>query len=121
MPQIAYFIDQVPVDGLWIDMNEPSNFCDGACGNATSEENIRRVSPNFDPVHPPYTIGNRRGVGSTTSSPLNQKTLDMDAKHHSGATAYNMHNLYGKLYKWDGKFMLGLLGKHWLTLCIRSC
>lgn len=94
--KIEDFIEQVPVDGLWINMNEPKNFCDGACNGMVNRK--VRVSPEFDPVNPPYTLGNRREQDSTKSVPLNQKTLDMDAIHHGGATAYNMHNLYGELH-----------------------
>ena len=83
------------MDGIWIDMNEPSNFCDGACNKRTPYK-YHRVSKEFDPIHPPYDIGNRRIQNSMKSSPLNEKTLDMDAVHHGGATAYNMHNLYGE-------------------------
>ncbi len=76
-------------------MNEPSNFCDGACTN--SSNNASHVSLDFDPVSPPYVIGNRRASGDNEAAPLKQKTLDMDAKHHSGILAYNMHNLYGEM------------------------
>jgi len=103
-PQIAAFLDEVPVDGLWLDMNEPSSRCNGACNttstsafSSTSMSNrtkTGRVRQNFDPANPPYTIANRKDVG-VEAYPLNQKTFDMDAKHHSGATAYDMHNLYG--------------------------
>ena len=93
MLQIAAWVSEVPVDGLWIDMNEPSNFCNGAC-NRTSLP--RAVGSNFDPVHPPYSIGNRKSRGGTMFVLLNDKTLDMDAVHHNGATAYDMHNLYGE-------------------------
>ena len=91
--KIKDFIAQVPVDGLWIDMNEPSNFCDGACDNTSNRQ--CRMDAGFDPVCPPYTIGNRKS--STKVAPLNEKTLDMDAVHHDGAVAYNTHNLYGEV------------------------
>jgi alpha-glucosidase (family GH31 glycosyl hydrolase) len=29
--QLQYFYDQVPFDGIWLDMNEASNFCSGNC------------------------------------------------------------------------------------------
>lgn len=93
--QIEAFIEQLAVDGLWIDMNEPSNFCNGACYNRVYKNH--EVSSEFDPIYPPYTIGNRKHPNGVNSSPLRTKTLDMDALHHSGVTAYNMHNLYGEL------------------------
>ncbi len=77
------------MDGLWIDMNEPSNFCNGACDK--SNTSTGRQSLDFDPVDPPYYINNR---GS--KYPLYTKTLDMDAQHFD-QVAYDVHNLYGEL------------------------
>ena len=93
LSKIAAFLSGVPVDGLWIDMNEPSNFCNGACNRSFTEP----VSSDFNPHTPPYAIGNRKQPGGGGGGlPLNDKTLDMDAVHHNGATAYDMHNLYGE-------------------------
>ena len=75
------------MDGLWIDMNEPSNFCNGACNRTNSSDS--REGVGFDPVHPVYQINNQGA-----KVPLNHKTLDMDAMHQIGP-AYNVHNLYG--------------------------
>jgi alpha-glucosidase (family GH31 glycosyl hydrolase) len=78
MKQIQQFISTVPVDGLWIDMNEPSNFL---YGEATSNASV-----NF----PPYAINN---FGSHAA--LSAKTLSVDCKHYGDVYSYNVHNLYG--------------------------
>ena len=84
----------VEVDGLWINMNEISNFCNGECTNPTltHDKQLRSVKKlGFDPVDPPYKINNQ-GI----HAPLNTKTLDMDATHDDELIEYNVHSLYGK-------------------------
>lgn len=82
------------MDGLWINLNEISNFCNGECSNPSlsHEQQLRSVKKlQFDPVNPPYRINN-----DGTNAPLNTKTLDMDAVHNGQYIEYNAHNLYGK-------------------------
>ncbi|XP_074553589.1 lysosomal alpha-glucosidase [Halichoeres trimaculatus] len=74
---IRDFHSKVPVDGLWIDMNEPSSFVQG------SEEGC----PDSELENPPYTP---RVVGGQ----LNSKTLCMTAQQKV-STHYNLHNMYG--------------------------
>ena len=84
--QISRFHDMLPIDGLWIDMNEISSFHDG-------EMSLKQTSPHTKSniINPPYAIDNQ---GSKT--PLNKKTLDPDAIHYGGVLEYDAHNLYGK-------------------------
>jgi alpha-glucosidase (family GH31 glycosyl hydrolase) len=84
-------LTDVPVDGLWIDMNEPSNFCDGACEDPFSASKSQwRNGSEFNPVKPPYAINNQG-----QKLPLNSKTLDMDTVQYGATPHYNVHNLYG--------------------------
>lgn len=84
--QFASFFDAVPVDGIWIDMNEISNFGDGAADAAAP-----RARPGAADVNnPPYRINN-----FNWRAPLNTKTLAMDALHYGNVTEYDAHNLYG--------------------------
>eukprot|EP00475_Leptophrys_vorax_P026380 TRINITY_DN3720_c0_g1_i2.p1 TRINITY_DN3720_c0_g1~~TRINITY_DN3720_c0_g1_i2.p1 ORF type:complete len:685 (-),score=109.37 TRINITY_DN3720_c0_g1_i2:759-2813(-) len=83
---IKTFIQEVSVDGLWIDMNEASNFCDGAC--SPSVESFR-VDSALSPNSPPFVINN----GGNKLS-LHTKTIDMDAVHYAGIE-YDLHSLYG--------------------------
>ena len=85
--QISTFLGQVPVDGLWIDMNEPSNFCNGGCFRGVSTASNLT---GFDLYNPPYNINNQ-----DKSLSLNFKTVDVDAKQH-GHVVFNTHNLYGE-------------------------
>lgn len=104
--QIQSFYDMVPVDGLWIDMNEVSNFCnvDGkgqACRNTAeagcpapgaSQTDCCLVCSTVDSSNkydfPPYAIRNMYGLPS-------QRTVAMSATHYGNVTVYDAHNLYG--------------------------
>lgn len=75
--EFKLFHDQVKFDGIWIDMNEVSNFVDGSVsGCSTSSLN-----------YPPFTPRVLDGY-------LFSKTLCMDAVQHWGKQ-YDVHNLYG--------------------------
>lgn len=74
---IAKFHTQIPVDGLWIDMNEPSNEVDGSLTGC----------PDTKLNHPPYTT-------HVPGGNLNSRTVCMSAKH-SDYFHYDVHSLYG--------------------------
>uniref|UniRef100_A0A3P8WJY7 Lysosomal alpha-glucosidase n=1 Tax=Cynoglossus semilaevis TaxID=244447 RepID=A0A3P8WJY7_CYNSE len=74
---IRNFYSKVPVDGLWIDMNEPSSFVQGSVEGC----------PDTGLENPPYTP---RVIGGQ----LNSGTLCMSAQQKQ-STHYNLHNMYG--------------------------
>ncbi|XP_070840184.1 lysosomal alpha-glucosidase isoform X1 [Chaetodon trifascialis] len=69
--------EKVSFDGLWIDMNEPSNFLDGST----------KGCPSDSLENPPYTPGILGGL-------LRAKTVCATAKQKL-STHYNLHSLYG--------------------------
>ncbi|XP_054288436.1 lysosomal alpha-glucosidase-like [Macrosteles quadrilineatus] len=79
MQQLRSLHDLVPFDGAWIDMNDPSNFVNGAftgCGNSTLDT-------------PPYVPG-------VVGGQLCYRTLCMSATHRGGSLShYDVHNVYG--------------------------
>jgi len=78
------FLTGVPVDGIWIDMNEISNFQNGDVNEPKKEGKLGDVN------NPTYKINN-----FNSHSSLNTKTTAMDALHYGGIQEYNVHNLFG--------------------------
>ncbi|NXY72640.1 LYAG glucosidase, partial [Glareola pratincola] len=77
LENLQRFHAHVPFDGLWIDMNEPSNFMDG------SEDGC----PPGELDSPPYTP-------AVLGDSLSAKTVCASAKQKA-SVHYNLHNLYG--------------------------
>ncbi|KAL9325054.1 hypothetical protein ACSQ67_005699 [Phaseolus vulgaris] len=99
--EIRRFHELVPVDGLWIDMNEVSNFCSGKCkipkgkcptgtgpGWICCLECKNITSTRWD--DPPYKI-NASGI----KAPIGYKTIATSAYHYNGVLEYDAHSLYG--------------------------
>ncbi|XP_031124944.1 alpha-glucosidase-like [Ipomoea triloba] len=77
--EINKFHSQLPIDGIWLDMNELSNFISSPVAPSTLED-------------PPYKINNWG-----TKAPINHNTVRATAVHFGNITEYNAHNLYGFL------------------------
>ncbi|KAF3322543.1 glycosyl hydrolases family 31 protein [Carex littledalei] len=76
--EISIFRKTLPVDGLWIDMNELSNFINPHVLNSLDD--------------PPYKINN-----SGVKRRLDGKTVPASGIHYGNVTEYNAHNLHGFL------------------------
>mmetsp|Transcript_10601 Transcript_10601/g.20455 ORF Transcript_10601/g.20455 Transcript_10601/m.20455 type:complete len:860 (+) Transcript_10601:32-2611(+) len=74
---LGYLQGLVQYDGLWLDMNEASNFCNGECDP---------ITPFFNSTDIPYLPGNVS---------LNEKNLDLGISHYNNHTEYDFHSLYG--------------------------
>ncbi|KAF1796811.1 glycoside hydrolase family 31 protein [Mucor lusitanicus] len=111
---IIDWMQLLKLDGLWIDMNEPSSFCLGSCGSLgepqptvspwmnnlteqrrlhTLQENALNAMPTLEGetrnlLYPKYVINN--GFGN-----ISEKTVATNAKHYGNVSHYDLHNLYG--------------------------
>ncbi|XP_054838775.1 sucrase-isomaltase, intestinal [Eublepharis macularius] len=79
-----YYNKTLKFDGLWTDMNEPSNFIDGAIGGC------RDYNLNHPPYMPDLALRGRGLDMVTTCMGAEQQLPDGTAVSH-----YNVHNLYG--------------------------
>ncbi|KAK6627314.1 hypothetical protein RUM44_009791 [Polyplax serrata] len=75
--EIQKFYKKIKFDGIWIDMNEPSNFLDGGFKGCPSNK-------WENPPYVPQVIGGK----------LFDKTVCMSTKQYAGLH-YDLHNLYG--------------------------
>uniref|UniRef100_A0A0N4ZXR4 P-type domain-containing protein n=1 Tax=Parastrongyloides trichosuri TaxID=131310 RepID=A0A0N4ZXR4_PARTI len=101
--ELGNFYDQVKYDGIWIDMNEPSDFStnlanvrDAGCGSNVCLETLKcpLTGANSKYDNPPYQTFSVYEYGDNTY--LSTKTLCMIGSTMNGnGIFYNTKNLYG--------------------------
>ncbi|KAJ1934189.1 hypothetical protein FBU59_005780, partial [Linderina macrospora] len=97
--ELRRYFDDLPIDGMWIDMNEAASFCTGSCGSGIPEDVVPEYpwkanpTPVYRPLNvsnlvlaPPYAIHNPEVELST-------KTIETTAVHANGVLDYHVHNL----------------------------
>jgi alpha-glucosidase (family GH31 glycosyl hydrolase) len=80
---LEQFLGGVPIDGIWLDMNEIACFCEGECDSQSEP----KQTVGFNPMNPPYV------PGSQYNRTLSARTLRMDAVTALGKF-YDVHSLY---------------------------
>lgn len=98
--ELNEFHKLVPYDGIWIDMNEVSNFCneDGLAQTCDFDPgsncpngcclSCKTVDTSNKYDFPPY-------VPHVSKGSLGTKTVPMSVTHENGLKEYNTHNLFG--------------------------
>eukprot|EP00004_Rigifila_ramosa_P014127 TRINITY_DN318_c0_g2_i1.p1 TRINITY_DN318_c0_g2~~TRINITY_DN318_c0_g2_i1.p1 ORF type:complete len:918 (+),score=220.49 TRINITY_DN318_c0_g2_i1:14-2767(+) len=105
--EIAAFYQQAKFDGLWIDMNELANFCDGRCILNAEEENgtdlFRCVCSQTTQLglslnEPLFYPGTNTSRPCRTNNFVGLDCASVDMISHAAlGLEYNVHNLHGHL------------------------
>jgi len=70
--------DNLEVDGVWLDMNEATNFCDGYC--------IEEERPKSSLRNKAFYVPGQRDLES--------ESLGVDGRHDNGFTEFDAHNTF---------------------------
>ncbi|KAJ2611187.1 hypothetical protein H4S08_003272 [Coemansia sp. RSA 1365] len=99
--ELRRYFDALPIDGMWIDMNEASSFCTGSCGSGKPKDEVPHFPWTIDNPPPPRPLdkSNRILVPPyaihNPEMELSTKTIETTAVHANGVIEYHVHNLYG--------------------------
>ncbi|KAI9504988.1 glycoside hydrolase family 31 protein [Coemansia spiralis] len=101
--ELTRFLSELSIDGLWIDMNEPSTFCTGSCGTGRPADEVPPYPWTIPPQsHRPLNTTNKLLVPPYSIHQalveLSDSTIETTAINAQGLAEYYTHNLYGYMH-----------------------